>query len=169
MSTSSLFNEALAMLDRAAAHADIDPETLLSLKRPQQLVEVSVPLRMDDGSLQVHTGYRVRHNDALGPTKGGIRFHPSLTADEVKALAFLMTFKCAVVGIPYGGAKGGIAVHPKRLSRLELERLSRSFVRQIFDVIGPDTDIPAPDMYTNAMVMGWMTDEYSKMKRVQTP
>ncbi|MHC4144880.1 MAG: Glu/Leu/Phe/Val family dehydrogenase, partial [Planctomycetota bacterium] len=127
------------------------------------------PLRMDDGSLQVFTGYRVRHEDTRGPTKGGIRYHPNVSLAEVKALAFWMTFKCAVVGIPFGGAKGGITANPKELSRLELERLSRGFIRRIADFIGPDTDIPAPDVYTNEMVMGWMMDEYSKIRRSHTP
>jgi glutamate dehydrogenase (NADP+) len=124
---------------------------------------------MDDGSLQVFTGYRVRHEDTRGPTKGGIRYHPNVSLAEVKALAFWMTFKCAVVGIPFGGAKGGITANPKELSRLELERLSRGFIRRIADFIGPDTDIPAPDVYTNEMVMGWMMDEYSKIRRSHTP
>ena len=118
---------------------------------------------MDDGSLRIFAGYRVRHDDTRGPTKGGIRYHPDVNLHEVKALAFWMTCKCAVVGIPYGGAKGGVVVNPKELSRLELERLSRGFIRQIADFIGPETDIPAPDVYTNAMIMGWMMDEYSKI------
>ena len=124
---------------------------------------------MDDGSLRVFEGYRVRHDDSRGPGKGGIRFHPDVNLHEVKALAFWMTCKCAVVGIPYGGAKGGVVVNPKELSRLELERLSRGFIRQIAEFIGPETDIPAPDVYTNAMIMGWMMDEYSKMRGQRTP
>src|SRR3989344_2497373 len=124
---------------------------------------------MDDGSLKIFTGYRVRHNDSGGPTKGGLRFHPNVTLGEVNALALWMTLKCAVVGIPYGGGKGGVCVHPKELSRLEIERLSRAFIEQVVDFIGPDTDIPAPDVYTNEMIMGWMMDEYSKIVRQQTP
>jgi len=124
---------------------------------------------MDDGSLKVFTGYRVRHDDTRGPTKGGIRYHPKVDIGEVKALAFWMTCKCAVVGIPYGGAKGGVIVNPKELSRLELERLSRGFIQQIADFIGPETDIPAPDVYTNSMIMGWMMDEYSKIQRRHCP
>jgi glutamate dehydrogenase (NADP+) len=124
---------------------------------------------MDDGSLSIFEGYRVRHDDTRGPTKGGIRYHPGVSLDEVKALAFWMTCKCAVVGLPYGGAKGGVTVNPKELSHLELERLSRGFIREVADFIGPDTDIPAPDVYTNEMIMGWMQDEYSKIRRQHVP
>jgi glutamate dehydrogenase (NADP+) len=124
---------------------------------------------MDDESLRVFEGYRVRHDDTRGPTKGGIRYHPAVDLSEVKALAFWMTCKCAVVGIPYGGAKGGIVVDPKQLSKLELERLSRGFIQRIADFIGPDIDIPAPDVYTNPMIMGWMMDEYSRIRRQHSP
>jgi glutamate dehydrogenase (NADP+) len=165
----SLFESAVARLESAAQHVDIDAEALEQLRHPKTVVEVSVPLRRDDGSLRVFAGYRVRHDDTRGPTKGGLRFHPNVSLDEVKALAFWMTFKCAVVGVPFGGAKGGITVDPKELSRLELERLSRSFIGRIADFIGPDTDIPAPDVYTNEMIMGWMMDEYSKIKRGHVP
>lgn len=165
----SIFEEAIGRLDSAAPHVDIDPEVLAKLRHPQALLQVSIPVRMDDGSLRVFEGYRVRHDATRGPTKGGIRYHPDVRLDEVKALAFWMTCKCAVVGIPYGGAKGGIIVNPKELSNLELERLSRGFIRQIADFIGPDRDIPAPDVYTNARIMGWMTDEYSKIVRAHTP
>lgn len=126
-------------------------------------------MRMDNGSLRVFQGYRVRYNDLCGPTKGGIRYHPQVNADEVKSLAFWMTCKCAVVGIPYGGGKGGITVNPKELSLLELERLSRGYMAAIADLVGPDTDIPAPDVYTNATIMGWMVDEYNKIKRSHQP
>ncbi|MEW4563355.1 Glu/Leu/Phe/Val dehydrogenase [Bremerella sp. JC770] len=164
-----LFSGAIARLDKAFQFADIDAEALERLKHPKQLLQVSVPVRMDDGSLKVFTGYRVRHDDTRGPTKGGLRYSPNVDISEVKALAFWMTFKCAVMNIPYGGAKGGICVNPKELSRMELERLSRGFIEQIADFIGPETDIPAPDMYTNAMIMGWMMDEYSKIHRRRTP
>lgn len=164
-----IFQDAISRLDSAFAHAQIDPEALEKLKHPKATLEVSIPVRMDDGSLRVFTGYRVRHDDTRGPTKGGIRYHPNVNIDEVKALAFWMTCKCAVAGLPYGGAKGGIVVNPKELSHLELERLSRGFIEQIADFIGPETDIPAPDVYTNAMIMGWMMDEYSKIKRQRTP
>ena len=167
--TGQVFADAIRRLDRAFEYARIDEEALLKLKHPKAILQVSIPLRMDDGSLEIFEGYRVRHDDTRGPTKGGIRYHPAVSLDEVKALAFWMTCKCAVVGIPYGGAKGGITVNPKRLSRLELERLSRGFIRQMADFIGPDTDIPAPDVYTNSMVMGWMMDEYSKIVRRHSP
>lgn len=165
----AIFDGAIKRLDVAFKHADIDAETLERLKHPKAIIQVSIPVRMDDGSLRIFEGYRVHHDDTRGPTKGGIRYHPDVDLDEVKALAFWMTCKCAVVGIPFGGGKGGIIVNPKELSKLELERLSRGFVRQIADFIGPDIDIPAPDVYTNSMIMGWMMDEYSKIKRQHTP
>ena len=143
-----VFEDAVARLDGAAKFAEIDPEALLELKRPKAILEVSIPVRRDDGSLDVFVGYRVRYNDSRGPAKGGIRYHPNVSISEVKALALWMTLKCAVVGIPFGGAKGGIIVDPKSLSHLELERLSRGYVQQVADFIGPDTDIPAPDVYT---------------------
>ena len=164
-----IFTDALKRLDRAAEYAGMDEEALLRLKAPKAILEVSIPVRMDDGSLRVFRGYRVRYDDTRGPTKGGIRFHPNVSLGEVKALAFWMTCKCAVVGIPFGGGKGGIIVDPKQLSRLELERLSRGFIERIADFIGPETDVPAPDVYTNAMIMGWMMDEYSKIRRQRTP
>jgi glutamate dehydrogenase (NADP+) len=166
---SNVFEDALKRLDTAVAHADIDEEAVERLKHPRAVLEVSIPVRMDDGSLDVFTGYRVRHDDTRGPTKGGIRFHPDVSLGEVKALAFWMTFKCAVVGLPFGGGKGGVIVNPKELSPMELERLSRGFIQQIADFIGPETDIPAPDVYTNPRIMGWMMDEYSKIRRQRTP
>ena len=164
-----IFQNAISRLDAAFPYADISEEALEKLKHPKAIMQVSIPVRMDDGSLKVFDGYRVRHDDTRGPTKGGIRFHPAVDLDEVKALAFWMTCKCAVVNIPYGGAKGGIVVNPKELSRLELERLSRGYIQAMADFIGPDTDVPAPDVYTNAMIMGWMMDEYSKIVRRHTP
>jgi glutamate dehydrogenase (NADP+) len=166
---SSIFDDAIGRLDAAIEFAEIDQEAVDKLKHPKQILEVSIPVRMDNGSLRIFTGYRVRHNDTRGPTKGGIRFHPQVTRDEVKALAFWMTFKCAVVGLPYGGGKGGVIVNPKELSHLELERLSRGYIERIADFIGPETDVPAPDVYTNAMIMGWMMHEYSKIRRQRTP
>ncbi len=165
----NIFDDAIKRLDRAFEFAEIDAEAVERLKHPRAIVQVSVPVRMDDGSLRIFEGYRVRHDDSRGPGKGGVRFHPDVNLHEVKALAFWMTCKCAVVGIPYGGAKGGVVVNPKELSRLELERLSRGFIRQIGEFIGPESDIPAPDVYTNAMIMGWMMDEYSKMQGQRTP
>lgn len=164
-----IYSQALSRLDKAASFAKIDKEAVEKLRHPKACLQVSIPVRMDDGSLQIFTGFRVHHSDVRGPTKGGIRFHPDVSLDEVKSLAFWMTIKCAVVGIPYGGGKGGVIVDPKQLSRMELERLSRGYIEQIADFIGPDTDIPAPDVYTNAMIMGWMVDEYSKIVRHHSP
>jgi len=161
--SNNTFDDALSRLDRAAQYTQVEAETLQRLKHAQAILEVSIPVRMDDGSLRTFTGYRVRYNTARGPAKGGIRFHPDVDMDEVKALALWMALKCAVVGIPYGGAKGGVSVNPKELSRMELERLSRGFMSKIAGFIGPDVDIPAPDVYTNPMIMGWMMDEYSKI------
>lgn len=165
----SVLADALARLDRAVAFAEIHPEAIERMKHPKLAIEVSIPVRMDDGSMRVFTGFRVRHNDTRGPGKGGIRFHPNVTLDEVKALAFWMTCKCAVLNLPYGGAKGGVIVNPKELSPMELERLSRGYIQRIADFIGPDTDVPAPDVYTNAMIMGWMADEYAKIQRRSVP
>lgn len=165
----NLFQDAIGRMATAAALADIDAEAVERLRHPKAILEVSIPVRMDDGTLRVFTGYRVRHDDTRGPTKGGIRYHPDVNLSEVKALAFWMTCKCAVVGIPFGGAKGGVIVDPKELSPLELERLSRGYIDQIADFIGPETDVPAPDVYTNARIMGWMMDEYSKLRRQRTP
>lgn len=169
MSEDSLFAEAEKQLDKALAIYKVDPETELRLKIPQVSVQVGIPVRMDDGSLQIFKGYRVRYNTLLGPSKGGIRYHHTVTFDEVKSLAFWMTFKCAVVGLPYGGGKGGVTVDPRTLSQMELERLSRGYIAQIADFIGPDVDIPAPDVYTNSTIMGWMVDEFSKIRREWTP
>ena len=143
------FDDALEVVNVAAGLAKVHPEALERLRRPEMLMEASIPVRMDDGTTRLFTGYRVRFDRTRGPAKGGIRFHPDVSASEVKALSMWMTFKCAVVGVPFGGAKGGVIVDPKKLSRLELERLSRGYVRAFADIIGPDADIPAPDVYTN--------------------
>ena len=164
-----IFEDAIGRLDQAAEFTKIDKEAIERLRHPKAVLQVSIPVRMDDGSLRIFQGFRVRHDDTRGPTKGGIRFHPGVSLDEVKALAFWMTCKCAVVGIPFGGGKGGVIVDPKQLSRMELERLSRGFIGQVADFVGPETDIPAPDVYTNAMIMGWMMDEYSKIHRQRIP
>ncbi len=165
----TLFDDAMRRLNTAMKYTDLDDEVALRVGTPKSCLEVSVPVRRDDGSLDFFRGYRVRHDDTRGPTKGGLRYHPSVSLDEVKSLAFWMTFKCAVVGIPYGGAKGGISVDAKSLSPMELERLSRGFIRLVADFIGPDVDIPAPDMYTNERIMGWMMDEYSTIRRQHVP
>ncbi|MCO6431257.1 MAG: Glu/Leu/Phe/Val dehydrogenase [Deltaproteobacteria bacterium] len=167
--SSSVFEEAKGQLDKALEHFRIDEESELRLRTPKSVLQVSIPVRMDDGSLKVFQGYRVRYNDLLGPTKGGIRYHPNVNVDEVQSLAFWMTFKCAVVGLPYGGAKGGVTVNPKELSLLEIERLSRGYMSAIADFIGPNVDVPAPDVYTNSMIMGWMVDEYSNITREHKP
>jgi glutamate dehydrogenase (NADP+) len=167
--TQDIFADALTRLDKAFKISTIDPEALDKFKNPNACMQVSIPVRMDDGSLQVFTGYRVHYDDTRGPTKGGIRYFPSVNIDEVKALAFWMTFKCAVADIPFGGAKGGVTVDAKKLSKMEIERLSRGYIAKLADFIGPEKDIPAPDMYTNAMIMGWMLDEYSEIKREHTP
>ncbi len=164
-----VFTDALRRLDEVADLIEVDPEVLERLRHPKSVMEVAIPIRRDDGSLKVFDGYRVRYDDTRGPTKGGIRFHPDVDVSEVKALAFWMTIKCAVVGLPFGGGKGGVVCNPKELSRLELERVSRGFVQALHDVLGPETDIPAPDVYTNAMVMGWMSDEYSRIERRRCP
>ncbi|OGQ27540.1 MAG: glutamate dehydrogenase [Deltaproteobacteria bacterium RIFCSPLOWO2_02_FULL_50_16] len=165
----NIFANALKRLDEAAQFADIPPEALERLKHPKKMIQVSIPIRMDNGGLRIFQGYRVRHDHTRGPGKGGIRFHPNVNLDEVKALALWMTCKCAVMGLPFGGAKGGITVNPKELSRMELERLSRAYIARIAEFIGPKTDIPAPDVYTNPMIMGWMMMEYSKIAQEQSP
>ncbi|MCL6581161.1 MAG: Glu/Leu/Phe/Val dehydrogenase [Firmicutes bacterium] len=134
------------------------------LKQPMRFLEVSFPVVMDDGRVEVFTGYRSQHNDALGPCKGGLRFAPGVTADEVKALSMWMTFKCATLALPYGGGKGGVICDPKRLSRREIEAISRGFIRAVGEFIGPDRDIPAPDVYTNPQIMAWMVDEFSVLQ-----
>lgn len=165
----NIFYDALSRLDYAASFTDIDAESIEKLRHPKICLEVTIPVRMDNGSLKIFTGYRVHHNDIRGPTKGGVRYHPLVTLDEVKSLAFWMTLKSAVVGIPFGGAKGGVVLDPKQLSRMELERLSRGYIDLIADFIGPDSDILAPDVYTNAMIMGWMMDAYSNIVRHSSP
>lgn len=165
----SLFADASKRLESALKYVELSDDTIERLKSPKSSVIVSIPVRLDDGSLKVFTGYRVRYDDTRGPTKGGIRYHPSVNLDEVQSLAFWMTFKCAVINLPYGGAKGGITVDPKTLSPAELERLSRGYIDAIADFIGPDIDIPAPDVYTNPMIMGWMMDQYNIIHRCVSP
>ncbi|WP_245001119.1 Glu/Leu/Phe/Val family dehydrogenase [Caldalkalibacillus thermarum] len=139
------------------------------LKKPKRVISVTFPVKMDDGSVQVFEGYRSQHNDAIGPAKGGIRFHPSVNRDEVIALSMWMTFKCGVVGLPLGGAKGGVKCDPTQLSTGELERISRAFMEAIAGFVGPDKDVPAPDVYTNPQVMGWMMDTYCRMNKSFVP
>jgi glutamate dehydrogenase (NADP+) len=165
----SLFDGTGARLEEAARVAEVSGDTLERLRLPHSVLKVSIPVRMDDGSLRTFPGYRVRYDDTLGPTKGGIRFHPKVNVDEVQSLAFWMTFKCAALDLPFGGGKGGVTVDSKTLSLHELERLSRGYVDKVADFIGPDVDVPAPDMYTNEMVMGWMVDQYSTICRALIP
>ncbi len=167
--TMNVYEIVLKELGEACKILDIDPGVYELLREPMRVFTCSIPVRMDDGSVKVFTGYRCQHNDALGPTKGGLRFHPEVDLDETKALAAWMTFKCALVGIPYGGGKGGVKVNPKELSRREIERLSRNFIRALAPIVGPDKDIPAPDVYTNPQVMAWMMDEFSQLKGVNVP
>ncbi|NEO86386.1 MAG: Glu/Leu/Phe/Val dehydrogenase [Spirulina sp. SIO3F2] len=165
----SLLADASSRLEAALQHVNLSEDALGRLKSPKASLMVAIPVRMDDGSLRVFQGYRVRYDDTRGPGKGGVRYHPSVTLDEVQSLAFWMTFKAALLNLPFGGAKGGITLNPKELSRAELERLSRGYIDAIADFIGPDVDILAPDMYTNAMIMGWMMDQYSIIKRQVSP
>jgi glutamate dehydrogenase/leucine dehydrogenase len=163
------FNNAMEQLKKSAELIQLEKDIWERLKKPDNILQVSLPIRMDDGSSQVFEGYRVQYNNSRGPYKGGIRFHPKTDLNEVKALAFWMAIKCAVVGIPYGGAKGGITVTPKKLSAGELERLTRIFTQKLSGFIGPEKDIPAPDVYTNSQIMAWMMDEYSKIKGYNVP
>lgn len=165
----TLLSDAGQRLEQALKYTSISDDAVESLKYPQTSLTVSIPVRMDDGSLRVFQGYRVRYDDTRGPGKGGVRYHPDVTLDEVQSLAFWMTFKCAALSLPFGGAKGGITVNPKELSKMELERLSRGYIDAIADFVGPDVDILAPDVYTNAMIMGWMMDQYSIIKRHISP
>ncbi|HET9792933.1 MAG TPA: Glu/Leu/Phe/Val dehydrogenase, partial [Thermoanaerobaculia bacterium] len=162
------FETALEQFDRAADILGLDPGMREVLRRPKRQLIVSVPTKMDDGSIRVFEGYRVQHNIARGPAKGGIRYHPQVTLDEVKALASWMTWKCAVVNIPFGGGKGGVICDPKRMSQDELERMTRRFTSEISIIIGHDRDIPAPDVYTNPQVMAWMMDTISMTKGYST-
>jgi len=165
----TLFEMAQAQLDEAASIINLEPSVHAILREPMKEFHVSIPVKMDDGQTKVFQGFRVQHNNARGPFKGGIRFHPEETIDVVKALAAWMTWKCAVVDIPLGGGKGGVICNPKEMSDGELERLSRGYIDAIWEFIGPDRDIPAPDVYTNPQIMGWMMDEYSKFKGCGIP
>jgi len=159
---SHVFQNALNQLNKAAKLMDLDQNIHTRLQCPVRGLTVSVPVRMDDGMIKVFEGYRVHHNQSLGPCKGGLRYSPSVTFSETAGLATLMTFKCALMGLPLGGAKGGVRVDPRKLSRGELQRLTRRFTSEIFPFIGPDKDIPAPDIGTNAQVMAWIMDTYSQ-------
>jgi glutamate dehydrogenase len=162
ISTQMVIHEALKKL----GYSD---EVFELLKEPLRMMTVKIPIRMDNGSTKIFTGYRSQHNDAVGPTKGGIRFHPHITEKEVKALSIWMSIKCGIVDLPYGGGKGGIICDPRDMSFQELERLSRGYVRAISQIVGPTKDIPAPDVFTNSQIMAWMMDEYSRMDEFNSP
>ena len=163
------FKGVINQLNKTCALMGIDYDELEILRKPDRVIEVALPVIMDDGHIKVFDGYRVQYSNIRGPYKGGLRFHPKVNLDEVKALAFWMTIKCAVADIPYGGGKGGVAVDVKKISKSELERLTRAYARGFADFIGPSKDIPAPDVYTNPQVMAWLMDEYSHIKGENTP
>lgn len=157
------------VIEQALTRLGYSDEMFELLKEPLRLLTVRIPVRMDDGTVKVFTGYRAQHNDAVGPTKGGVRFHPGVTEDEVKALSIWMSLKCGIVDLPYGGGKGGIICDPRNMSFRELERLSRGYVRAISQMVGPNKDIPAPDVMTNSQIMAWMMDEYSRIREFDAP
>lgn len=164
-----IFEMSKIPMKKAIEALQFDANTAALVEQPERVLEVSVPVKMDDGTVKVFKGYRSQHSTALGPAKGGIRFHPDVTMDEVKTLSFWMSCKCAVADIPYGGGKGGIIVDPNELSERELEALSREYIRKIAPIIGEYTDIPAPDVNTNGKIMAWMADEYSKTRGHYVP
>ncbi len=166
---SPTYRLALAQFDEAAEAMRLDPNLRARLRMPERSLIVSVPVRRDNGSVQMFTGYRVQHDSSRGPSKGGIRYHPHVNLGEVAALAMWMTWKCALAGLPYGGAKGGVQVAPEQLSRGELQRLTRRYAAEIFPLIGPDKDVPAPDVGTNAQVMAWFMDTFSQQVGYAVP
>lgn len=163
------FENAIKQFDAAANVLKLSKNQIAMIKEPRKVVEVSLPVRMDDGSVEVFKGYRVQHNIARGPAKGGVRFHPDVNLDEVKALSFWMTYKCAVVNVPFGGGKGGVICDPSKLSPNELERLARRYFAELVDMFGPNKDVPAPDVGTNGQVMAWFMDTYSMHVGEHTP
>ena len=167
--TLNVFEIAQNQIKNACNRLNTDPAVYEILKNPMRVMSVSFPVRMDDGSIKSFTGYRSQHNNACGPFKGGIRFHENVNLDEVKALSTWMTFKCSVIGIPYGGGKGGITINPNDYSENEIEKISREFTKAIYPIIGEKEDIPAPDVNTNGKIISWMVDEYSKLEGELTP
>jgi len=163
MAKQNIFEITQSQLNECAKIIKLDPKAHAVLLHPKREIHVSVPVRMDDGTVKVFKGFRIQYNDARGPMKGGIRFHPDETVDTVRALAAWMTWKCSLLDLPLGGAKGGIICNPKEMSQGELERLSRTYIDMIWQYVGPDKDVPAPDVYTNPQIMAWMMDEYSKL------
>ncbi len=169
MNKKNPFEVAQEQLDKAAKTLKLEPHVHEMLRWPMREIHVSIPVKMDNGTVKVFRGFRVQYNDALGPTKGGIRFHPEETIDTVRALAAWMTWKTALMDLPYGGGKGGVVCNPKEMSERELEELSRGYIRAIAQFIGPEKDIPAPDVYTNPQIMAWMMDEFSKIRQYNAP
>ena len=167
--TASLLDSTQIVIKEALDKLGYSEEVFELLKEPLRMLTVRIPIKMDDNSTKIFTGYRAQHNDAVGPTKGGIRFHPEVDEEEVKALSMWMSLKCGIVNLPYGGGKGGIICDPRQMSIGELERLSRGYVRAISQIVGPTKDIPAPDVYTNSQIMAWMMDEYSRIREHDSP
>ncbi|MGG0643267.1 Glu/Leu/Phe/Val dehydrogenase [Sporosarcina gallistercoris] len=165
----NLFTSTQVVIKEALDKLGYDEGMYELLKEPMRMTEVRIPIKMDDGKVKVFTGFRGQHNDAVGPTKGGVRFHPDVTLDEVRALSMWMTLKAGIVDLPYGGGKGGIICDPREMSMDELERLSRGYVRALSQVMGPTKDIPAPDVFTNSQIMAWMMDEYSRIDEFNSP
>jgi len=165
----NLFTSTQVVIQEALNKLGYDEGMFELLKEPLRMLEVRIPIKMDDGLVKVFTGYRAQHNDAVGPTKGGVRFHPQVTEDEMKALSMWMTLKCGIVDLPYGGAKGGVVCDPRQMSMNEIEKVSRGYVRAISQFVGPTKDIPAPDVFTNSQIMAWMMDEYSRIDEFNSP
>lgn len=163
------FLNAQRQITEAAKYSDCKPDIVKVLTEPQKVMEVSIPIEMDNGKVEIFKGFRSQHNNYRGPYKGGIRYHPGVNIDEAKALSTWMTFKCATTDIPFGGAKGGIIVDPHKLTKHELKHLTQGYIDKIFEMIGPDQDIPAPDVYTDAQIMAWIMDEYSHISRIHSP
>ena len=165
----NLFHSTQIVVKEALDQLGYSDEMYELLKEPMRMLTVRIPVRMDNDKVRIFTGYRSQHNDAVGPTKGGVRFHPEVTEDEVKALSLWMSLKCGIANLPYGGGKGGIICDPREMSFRELERLSRGYVRAISQIVGPTKDIPAPDVFTNSQIMAWMMDEYSRIREFDSP
>ncbi|MCM3341677.1 Glu/Leu/Phe/Val dehydrogenase [Paenibacillus sp. MER TA 81-3] len=165
----SLLQSTQVVIEQALHRLGYGQDMVDLLKEPLRMLTVRIPVRMDDGKVKMFTGFRAQHNDAVGPTKGGVRFHPEVSEEEVKALSIWMSLKCGIADLPYGGGKGGVICDPRRMSLNELERLSRGYVRAISQIVGPTKDIPAPDVMTNAQIMAWMVDEYSVIREFDSP
>jgi glutamate dehydrogenase len=161
----NILTATLQMIKQSVDLAELSPDVYEHLKTPMRFVEVAIPVEMDDGSTKVFTGYRSQHNNVFGPYKGGLRYHPAVTTDSIKALSMWMTLKCSLVGVPFGGGKGAVACTPEKISNKERERITRGYVRSLGSILGPETDIPAPDIATDGQVMAWMADEYSTIMR----